>query len=137
MKQVATYYQPRSVADEDLWLMLCIDELHLNYPCCQQPDAARSVRPTRSEGRTQTRRIRILPPIAKQKLYPALMLTVLHATEPDTPEGRDRIDWKLVTNLPVRWRKDAIEKLNWYAMRWKIETFDKILKSGFKAEVSG
>jgi hypothetical protein len=26
----------------------------------------------------------------------------------------------------------AIEKLNWYAMRWKIETFYKILKSGFK-----
>lgn len=80
------------------------------------------------------RRIRVLPPIAKQKLYPALMLTVLHATERDAPEGRDRIDWKLVTNLPVRSRKDAIEKLNWYAMRWKIETFHKILKSGFKAE---
>jgi hypothetical protein len=80
------------------------------------------------------RRIRVLPPIAKQKLYPALMLTVLHATECDAPNGRDRIDWKLVTDLPVRSRKEAIEKLNWYAMRWKIETFHKILKSGFKAE---
>ncbi len=80
------------------------------------------------------RRIRVLPPIAKQKLYPALMGTVLHATEREAPKGRDRIDWKLVTNLPVRSRKEAIEKLNWYAMRWKIETFHKILKSGFKAE---
>ncbi len=26
--------------------------------------------------------------------------------------------------------KDAIEKLQWYAMRWKIETFHKILKYG-------
>jgi hypothetical protein len=80
------------------------------------------------------RRIRVLPPIAKQKLYPALTLTVLHATERDPPKGRDRIDWKLVTDLPIRSRKDAVEKLNWYAMRWKIETFHKILKSGFKAE---
>ena len=80
------------------------------------------------------RRIRVLPPIAKQKLYPALMLTVLHATERDAPKGRDRIDWKLVTDLPIKSRKDAIEKLNWYAMRWKIETFHKILKSGFNAE---
>jgi len=80
------------------------------------------------------RRIRVLPPVAKQRQYPALMLTVLHATERDAPKGRDRIDWKLVTDLPVRSRKDAIEKLNWYAMRWKIETFHKILKSGFKAE---
>ena len=30
--------------------------------------------------------------------------------------------------------EDAIEKLDWYAMRWKIETFHKILKSGCKAE---
>ena len=62
------------------------------------------------------------------------MLTVLHATERDAPKGRDRIDWKLVTNLPVRSRKETLETLNGYAMRWKIETFHKILKSGFKAE---
>ena len=30
--------------------------------------------------------------------------------------------------------KAAIEKLDWYAMRWKIETFHKILKSGCRAE---
>lgn len=29
---------------------------------------------------------------------------------------------------------EAIEKLDWYAMRWKIEVFHKILKSGCKAE---
>ena len=29
-----------------------------------------------------------------------------------------------------------MEKLQWYAMRWKIETFHKILKSGCKAEES-
>lgn len=80
------------------------------------------------------RRIRVLAPVAKQKLYPPLMLTVLHATERDAPKGRDRIDWKLVTDLPIRSRKEAVEKLNWYAMRWKIETFHKILKSGCKAE---
>ena len=37
---------------------------------------------------------------------------------------------------PVQSRKDAIEKLEWYAMRWKIEMFHKILKSGCKAEES-
>jgi hypothetical protein len=33
-------------------------------------------------------------------------------------------------------KADAKEKLRWYAMRWKIETFHKILKSGCKAEDS-
>ena len=82
------------------------------------------------------RRIRILPPIGKQKRYPALTLTVIHAQERGTPKNRKKIDWKLITDLPVQSRKDAIEKLEWYAMRWKIEVFHKILKSGCKAEES-
>ena len=61
-------------------------------------------------------------------------LTVIHAQEQKTPKNRKKIDWKLLTDLPVQSRKDAIEKLEWYAMRWKIEMFHKILKSGCKAE---
>lgn len=80
------------------------------------------------------RRIRVLPPIGKQKRYPALTLTVLHAEERGTPKNREKIDWKPITDLPIRSRKDAIEKLDWYALRWKIEVFHKILKSGCKAE---
>lgn len=82
------------------------------------------------------RRIRVLPPIGKQKHYPELTLTVLHARERARPQGREKLDWKLITDLPIRSRQEAIEKLEWYAMRWKIETFHKILKSGCKAEES-
>lgn len=82
------------------------------------------------------RRIRILPPVAKQKQYPRLTLTVIYAQERGNPQGRDKINWKLMTDLPVSSRADAIEKLNWYALRWKIETFHKIMKSGCKAEES-
>ena len=41
-----------------------------------------------------------------------------------------------MTDLPVRTRAEAVEKINWYAMRWKIEVFHKVLKSGCKAEES-
>ncbi len=82
------------------------------------------------------RKIRVLPPIGKQKRYPALTLTVIHAEERGTPKNRKKIDWKLITDLPVSSRTDAIEKLEWYALRWKIEVFHKILKSGCKAEES-
>jgi hypothetical protein len=93
---------------------------------------------TLSEATVEVRykRLQILPPIGKQKKYPSLTLTVIHARERAKPRGREKIDWKLITNLPVRSRKDALEKLSWYAMRWKIETFHKILKSGCKAEAS-
>jgi hypothetical protein len=36
----------------------------------------------------------------------------------------------------VRSRTEAIEKLHWYALRWKIKTFHKILKSACQAEES-
>ena len=82
------------------------------------------------------RRMLVLPPVAKAKDYGPLMLTVIHATEKGTPHGREKIDWKLLTDLPVRSRQEAVEKLKWYALRWKIEVFHKILKSGCKVEES-
>jgi hypothetical protein len=82
------------------------------------------------------RKIRVLPPIGKQKRYPSLTLTVIHAEERGPPKNRKKIDWKLIADLPVGSRADAIEKLEWYALRWKIEVFHKILKSGCKAEES-
>ena len=80
------------------------------------------------------RRMTVRPPLGKQKRYPSLVLTLLHAREPHEPVGRPRIEWKLITDLPVDSHDDAVEKLRWYAMRWKIEVFHKILKSGCRAE---
>jgi hypothetical protein len=80
------------------------------------------------------RPIQVLPPIGKHKDYPALNLTVLHAAERGTPKNREKVDWKLISDLPVESLAEAIEKLDWYALRWKIETFHKILKSGCKVE---
>lgn len=56
-------------------------------------------------------------------------MTLIHAREADQPTNWERIDWKLITNLPVRSPLDVVEKL-----RWKIEVFHKILKSGCRAE---
>ena len=52
------------------------------------------------------------------------------------PKDREKIDWKLMTDLPVNSRTEAIQKIQWYALRWKIELFHKILKSGCRAEQS-
>ncbi len=78
--------------------------------------------------------IHICPPIGKQKRYPSLDLTIIHATESHAPSGRKPIQWKLVTDLHVTCLKEAVEKIRWYATRWKIEVFHKILKSGCRTE---
>jgi hypothetical protein len=81
-------------------------------------------------------RLRVLPPIGKQRQYPKSTLTVIRAREKTTPQDRERMDWKLVTDLSVESSAEAIEKIQWYALRWKIELFHKIVKSGCRAEES-
>ena len=71
----------------------------------------------------RTKRIHILPPIGKQSRYPALNLTVIHATERGAPKGRKPIEWKLTTDLPASTRSEVVERIDWYALRWKIEVF--------------
>ena len=78
--------------------------------------------------------LRIQTARAKKKRYPEMKVTVIEAREQQTPADRDRIDWKLITDLAVNSRRQAVEKVQWYALRWKIEVFHKILKSGCRAE---
>jgi hypothetical protein len=75
----------------------------------------------------------VRPPFGpKSKIYPDLNLTVITARERRAPKGRERIEWKLMTDLIVVDFDEAVEKLKWYSLRWKIEVFFKILKSGCK-----
>ena len=62
--------------------------------------------------------------ITKLQKFPFVSRQLLKiAEERGTPNNRKRINWKLITDLPVQSRKDAIEKLEWYSLRWKIEVF--------------
>jgi hypothetical protein len=73
----------------------------------------------------------------KSRIYPDTTVTLIFAKEIGEPNGkREPIDWKLMTNLEVRSKEEAIEKRQWYSLRWRIEIFFKILKSGCKVDES-
>ncbi len=57
------------------------------------------------EIRYKRRRINL--PIGKQKRHPALSLTVIHASQRMPPKGRKRLEWTLMTDLPVRTRAEG------------------------------
>lgn len=78
--------------------------------------------------------MRIRTPPSKRKKFSPLDLTVINARETQPPADRKPLEWTLITNLEVSCFEQAVEKLNWYTQRWKIETFHKILKTGCKAE---
>lgn len=47
---------------------------------------------------------------------------------------KDKIDWCLLTSLPIENLEDAEVVAKYYAIRWRIELFFKVMKSGCKAE---
>jgi hypothetical protein len=50
------------------------------------------------------------------------------------PEGEDPLEWMLLTNMAVINPEEAMEKVVWYGLRWRIEMYHKVLKSGFNIE---
>ena len=46
------------------------------------------------------------------------------------PPGVEPLRWDLLTTCPVEDFQAAVEKLRWYAGRWGIEVFHRVLKSG-------
>jgi hypothetical protein len=57
------------------------------------------------------------------------------AYESQPPAGVEPLDWKLLTSVPVTSAAHALERLDWYAARWGIEQWHKILKSGCRIEM--
>ncbi|MGZ5175424.1 MAG: IS4 family transposase [Burkholderiales bacterium] len=64
-----------------------------------------------------------------------LALWGVWAYEHQPPAGVEPLDWKLLTTVPVTNAEHALERLDWYAVRWGIEQWHKILKSGCRIEM--
>jgi hypothetical protein len=75
------------------------------------------------------------PPRPGRKLNP-ITVWVLQAKEMNPPANEEPVEWILLTNLAVRTLKKARQILQRYSMRWQIEVFHKILKSGCAVEKS-
>ena len=70
---------------------------------------------------------------AGERLAPAALWAVW-AVEEDAPADAEPVEWLLLTTAPVATVADAVERVAWYAGRWGIEVWHKILKSGCRIE---
>ena len=64
----------------------------------------------------------------------AVELSVVHAREEHPPPTAKPLEWFVLTTLPVTSTADATQVLRWYALRWRIEEYFRVLKSGCKVE---
>ena len=67
----------------------------------------------------------------------ALKLRLVHVREQTQPEGAERLEWFLLTTLAVQTQQEAERVLEWYKLRWRIEDWHRVLKSGCKVEYLG
>lgn len=65
---------------------------------------------------------------------PPLPVGVILVSEPEPPPGVPALRWLLVTNLSVETAEAALQCVQWYCQRWKVEQFHHVLKSGCRAE---
>jgi len=63
-----------------------------------------------------------------------LDIGVVHAVEVAPPEGAPPVEWFLLTTVDIRAAEDAVQCLRWYCLRWRIEDFHRVLKSGCGVE---
>jgi len=70
----------------------------------------------------------------KTEDLPDLKLYAVYVIEKNPPKEESPLEWMLLTNLPIIDYGDAVEKVSWYCLRWRIEVFHKILKSGLYVE---
>ncbi|WP_419234585.1 IS4 family transposase [Rickettsia endosymbiont of Nabis limbatus] len=76
------------------------------------------------------------PENTDHKISDKLAVYVVSAKEINAPVGVEAIDWTILTNIPVSSFEDAVERITWYKLRWKIEEYFRVLKSGCKIEAS-
>jgi len=84
------------------------------------------------EARLEVRFTAVAAKAPKNTQLPdGLKLWVVQVRELSRANG---LDWCLITNLPVETLESALEKLQWYKVRWQIEEYHRVLKSGCQAE---
>lgn len=65
---------------------------------------------------------------------PALTLGALLVEEVDAPAGATPLRRRLLTSLPIPDRAAAWERVRWYTLRWRVERYHLVLKSGCRLE---
>jgi IS4 transposase len=92
----------------------------------------RQARTARLEVRST--RVRLRGPHRPGGALADLELTAVVAREINVPEGQDPVEWILLSTLPVEDFAAAKRLLDAYRLRWLIEEFYRIVKTGCRVE---
>lgn len=91
---------------------------------------ARAVRPKRLAD-LALRHLQIqLPAPEYYADRPPVMVNLVHAVEENPPANTEAVEWFLLTTVTIDSSADVERCLRWYTLRWRIEDWHRVLKSG-------
>jgi hypothetical protein len=95
---------------------------------------ARDARPARrADLAIRTLSIELPPPEYYADKKP-IDLCLVHALEENPPAGTKAIEWFILTTINIASAAEAEQCLRWYSLRWRIEDWHRVLKSGCRID---
>ena len=97
----------------------------------------RKARPKRPRRNAQIalryRQVDLLPPVYFKAKAP-ITLWAIHIRELSPPPNEKPIEWFLLTTCDITDDEQALQCIRWYSLRWRIEDWHRVLKSGCRIE---
>jgi hypothetical protein len=82
----------------------------------------------------RAQRLRLKPPYRPGGRASEIEINVVLVREENPPSSQEPLEWLLLTSLPIDRLKRALRIVDYYACRWQIEVYFRVLKSGCKVE---
>lgn len=95
---------------------------------------AREKRPARAAKVSLRYRQVEIDPGRQHKDKAPMILWVVHIREQKPPRNAERVEWFLLTTIAIASIEDALNCVTWYQLRWRIEDWHRVLKSGCGVE---
>ena len=111
--------------------------VHIPRQSARPKKSKQKARPKRP-GRTSNLAVRYmpvqLPAPAHHEGKESIDIWIIHALEENPPENTKAVEWFLLTTMDISSAEDAEQCLRWYCLRWRIEDWHRVLKTGCRIE---
>ncbi len=95
---------------------------------------ARSKRPARTaQVSVRSTQVELVPPKHYKNKKP-VRIGIVYVKEDNPPENTEAIEWFLLTTISLQSVGNVLNCVKWYCLRWRIEDWHRVLKSGCNAE---
>jgi hypothetical protein len=87
-----------------------------------------------AEVSVRAAQVTLRAPWRRDRKLPDLTINVVLVCEENAPTGDEPVEWLLLTDFPIGNSDQVRQVIQYYCLRWMIEVFFRVLKSGCRVE---